>query len=49
MKELKQMVEQDDAKKMGFAENIQFKKLRTVLRRRGKHADEVAAKLKKVL
>ena len=43
------MVEQDDAKKMGYAELNVFNKLRTVLRRRGKHADEVAAKLKKLL
>ena len=43
------MVEQEDAKKMGFAENVQFKKLRTVLRRRGAHADKVAAELKKAL
>ena len=48
-KELKQMVEQDEAKKMGYGEYNVYKKLRTTLRRRGKHSDEVAKKLKTVM
>ena len=49
MKELKQMVEQDDAKKMGYAEYNVFKKLRAEFRKRGKKSDEIFRKLKSLL
>ena len=49
MKELKQMVEQDDAKKMGYAEYNVFKKLRAEFRKRGKKSDEIFRKLKILL
>ena len=49
MKELKQMVEQDDAKKMGYAEYNVFKKLRAEFRKRGKKSDEIFRKLKALL
>lgn len=39
MKELKQMVEQDDAKKMGYAEYNVFKKLKMLFRKKSKKAD----------
>ena len=49
MKELKSSVDQDDAKKMGYAEYNVFKKLRDIFRKRGKKADEIFKKLKLLL
>uniref|UniRef100_A0A7S3I7L3 Uncharacterized protein n=1 Tax=Favella ehrenbergii TaxID=182087 RepID=A0A7S3I7L3_9SPIT len=49
MKELKSMVEQDDAKKMGYAEYNIFKKLRALFRKRGKKSDDVFKNLKTLL
>ena len=43
------MVEQDDAKKMGYAEYNVFKKLRAEFRKRGKKSDEIFRKLKTLL
>ena len=43
------MVEQDDAKKMGYAEYNVFKKLRAEFRKRGKKSDEIFRKLKILL
>ena len=43
------MVEQDDAKKMGYAEYNVFKKLRAEFRKRGKKSDEIFRKLKALL
>ena len=43
------MVEQDDAKKMGYAEYNVFKKLRALFKKKSKKADQVFAKLKTLL
>ena len=40
------MVQQDDAKKMGFGEFAVYKKLRDTLRKPGPKADQVAAMVK---
>ena len=49
MNELKQMVQQADAKAMGYAEYNVFKKLRTLFRKKSKHAEHVFQQLKKLL
>ena len=43
------MVEQADAKKMGFGEFTVFKKLRTTLKKRGAKSDQCAKKIKNLL
>ena len=48
-KELKQNVKQDNAKQMGFKEAKMHEKLRNTLRKRGKHSDEIAEKVKKLM
>ena len=45
MKELTQMVDQADAKKMGYGEYEVFKKLRKTLKKRGPKSDQVAKKI----
>ena len=49
MKELKAGVEQEEAKKMGYAEYNVSKKLRDTLRKKNKKSEEVVKKLKIVL
>ena len=49
MKELKQLVETDDAKKMGYGEYTVLKKLKTKLRKRGKESDRIHKELKVVM
>ena len=49
MKELKSMVEQSDAKNMGYAEFNVFKKLRAMLRKKTKHSEQVFQNLKTLL
>ena len=49
MKELKQMVSQADAKKMGFAEYQVYQKLRKTLRKRGPKSDQVFKKCKNLV
>ena len=49
MKELKAMVDQDDAKSMGYAEFGVFKKLRLLFRKKSKHSDDVYKKLKALM
>ena len=49
MKELKSSVEQEDAKKMGYAEYNVFKKLRDLLRKKNKKSEEVMKKLKIIM
>ena len=49
MKELKSGVEQEDAKKMGYAEYNVFKKLRDLLRKKNKKSEETIKKLKIIM
>ena len=49
MKELKQMVETDEAKKMGYGEYNVLKKLRTTLRKRDSKAGRVYKDLREVM
>ena len=49
MKELKSGVEQEDAKKMGYAEYNVFKKLRDLLRKKNKKSEEAIKKLKIIM
>ena len=49
MKELKSGVEQEDAKKMGYAEYNVYKKLRDSLRKKNKKSEEITKKLKIIL
>ena len=43
------MVQEDTAKQMGFKEAKMHEKLRNTLRKRGKHSDEIAEKVKKLM
>ena len=49
MKELKAGVEQEEAKKMGYAEYNVYKKLRDTFRKKNKKSDEVLKKLKTIM
>ena len=49
MKELKQMVEQDQSKKMGVAEYNVCKRLQNVFRKGGKRAEHVYQDLKEIM